>query len=148
MSMCMTDAIATALKEAADTPLVPGTLIGHTNFDKYGRDTATLVSIDGNTATVTMTQSGDSVTMETEGLVSIERFQELTEQYMMETVQQLQTVRKLEQALFGDSNGASDIDFGGPDMPTPGCDCEHCATFTPEQHAEAAAKAKELGLTF
>lgn len=158
LQACHEDAIAVAMQEADTTPLEPGTIVGHVDVERFGNAPAKLESIIGDVATV-VTEDGEVLVWEKNGTVSVDRVDDLMNEYMMATVREIQLIRTIEQL----TRNAANIDendplrnliqelenmqgIGGPGLPTPGCDCPHCATFTPEQHAEAAAKAQEMGL--
>lgn len=167
MENCIAEAVAVALDESRTMPLVPGTKVGHIDMQTYGTHWGTLVTINETSSTVEM-KDGNIVTWTTDGMVAIERVDELTKNNLKSAINDLLELRRLENAMGvtedvlngPDLDSPGDIPFliqemldneggiGGPDLPTPGCDCPHCATFSPEKHEEARLKAEELGLDF
>jgi hypothetical protein len=156
---CVQDAIGTALAEAKTTPLVAGTRVGHVNLEKYGQTLGTLLTINETESTVEV--EGETKTWETDGMVSIARFNELVDDGMEKAMEGLKSILSASQRNNtnpegNDSESTSPLDtilemlmgtkVGGPDLPTPGCDCPHCAAFPPEKHEEARRLAEEQNI--
>ena len=150
VSACASDAVNICLKEADETPLEVGIRVGHTDLQKYGITPGILQTINENESTVEV-EDGDIVTWETKGMVSIKRFNEVIEEGMAKATAAMREMIKGVKAE-GDSDPISAIlrslnlngGIGGPDLPTPGCECEHCASFSPEKHEEARALAAKM----
>lgn len=117
------DAITKALAEAVATPLAAGVTVRHSQ-DRFQTE-ATLVSIDAGNATVIV--NGERAVWPYEGILDADRTTELVS---LEVKAITEKTSSLMSGLTGDNEPAQEL-------PTPGCDCPFCATFTPEQHAEA-----------
>jgi hypothetical protein len=164
MATCIIDAVDAALQEAETTPLTPGIRVGHVDLEKYGTRSGVLVTINETEATVEMTD-GEVVTWETKGMVDVGRVETLRMENIKAVIRRLMMLRSLENSIMGGEDAPPPITeeeiekmiatfesgadgIGGPDLPTPGCDCDHCKTFSAEQHEEARKKAEELGYDF
>jgi hypothetical protein len=132
---CVLLGLQAALAEANETPLLPGVTVGHTNVIVYGNETGTLLSTNGDTATVQL-PSGET-TWPIKGVVDIARVNFHIKKALERAIRVVQMVDALQQ-IFGDAM----LDSVRPpgltaDDPTPGCDCPRCSQFTPEQHEDA-----------
>lgn len=169
MGSCIAEAVNIALEEARATMLVPGAHVGHVDLEKYGPNWATLLSITETECSVEF-KDGSTSTWPREGTVDVDRVDDLTKDNIKAAIRDTLLLRKLEAVMSEQMNDGVDImngpdlefdpfqmmqemvdkdgGIGGPGLPTPGCDCPHCSTFTPEEHEQARLKAEELGIDF
>lgn len=134
------NAIGQAMIEANETPLAAGTRIGQIEVEKYGPEAATLIELQGESMLVEL-PDGTKTTWPTQGTVSTDRVEALYNEGIQKTVERLKLFKALGELFNGPSEEIGDDEIGGANIPTPGCDCPHCATFSAEEH-EAAAKLK------
>jgi hypothetical protein len=145
MASCIMAAVDIALQEAKTTPLTPGAHVGHVDLEKYGPRWGILQTITPTEATVEM-KDGEIMTWETEGMVDIERVDSLIKENQEKVMKEIMLLNSLDENNNGVALESNPMMIGGADLPTPGCDCDHCATFTPEQHEQARLVAEQMGL--
>ena len=139
LAACTREAMLAALDEAKATPIAIGESVGHTNFATYGTKSGKLVAYEGDEAVVQPTV-GEAFRWLTDGMVDIKRVWILTEQYYkrLSTVVELVSVMD----MLGVPPSETLKQLFANDGPTPGCTCEYCKQFTPEQHEAARQKLK------
>jgi hypothetical protein len=137
LAACTRAAVATALDEAKATPIAIGESVGHTNFATYGTKAGKLVAYEGDEAVVEQT-SGEQFRWPSDGMVDIKRVWMLTEQYYKRLSTVVELVGVMDMLGVPPSETLNQL-FAN-DGPTPGCTCEYCKQFTPEQHEAARQK--------
>ena len=129
-------AISKAKTEAVETPFQPGTIVGHTNFAKFGGKEAMFVKYSGDQNQYATVLNGNAqvVTWESEGMVDVARVAELTDAIYNEGLRLVASTKLL--------NLLTDLLLGVADAnATEPCDCEFC---TDERLAKADAQADAL----
>lgn len=126
---CTYVAMLEALEEAKKTPIAIGEYVGHTNFATYGFACGKLTAYEGDEAVIEKAD-GELLRWKSEGIVDIKRVFILAEKL----IRRIEVISELTAMM-------NELGIGTPDdSPTPGCDCEYCKKFTPEQHEEARKK--------
>ena len=128
------EAIDLAIIEANATPLEVGTRVGQLDIDKFGAEPAILMKITEDGLIVERDGDGQEIIWPVTNTVSVERVNVLYNELMEEASKHLRVLQMLSDFV----DCGSDDEIGGAKIPTPGCTCPHCETFSAEEHAEAA----------
>lgn len=131
-------AIDQTLQETKTNPVKVGDRVGNINIEQYGVEAGIVVAIEGDSMSIQY-ENGSTGTFPIEGTVDTA----LVAKNYDKLFSDMEAKIRLLALLLGDGpvpqmDGQGDPEIG-VDLPTPGCDCPHCATFSAEQHAEAAA---------
>lgn len=140
-------AISQVMNETETNPIQVGAHVGQLDLDKYGPEPAILTEITEDGFIVE--RAGQKTIWPVEGTINVDRVNVVYEEMLQYALEQMRGISMIADLLgtdFGaDLNDSedelADDEIGGanfPNFPTPGCDCPHCQTFTPEEHAEAA----------
>lgn len=129
--VCVREALLLAMEEAEKTPLAVGEHVGHTNF-VYHSQNGLLQGYEGDEAIIKNPLSEETWKWPTKGTVSIKRVSFFLDIFLRD-FDKIMVFTTLTEALIGGASRENDD-------PTPGCDCEYCKTFTPEQHETARQK--------
>ena len=110
----------TAKIEAAKTPFKPGTIVGHTDFDRFGAKEALFVKYTGehNENIVVITGEGHIVTWTKEGAVDVDLVTALHKQIMEEAQNALLDIQALD--MLGE------LLYGAVEGIIENCDCPDC----------------------
>lgn len=129
VAACILEAVETATLEAKTTPIAIGESVGHTDFEQYGSLNGILLAYDGDEAVIELL-TGQIARFKSEGMVDTKRVYVLTDLYLLQMEQLLDTMYGL---------GVAD---------TPGCNCTYCAAIFAAVGSESNANDNTASTSF